>query len=178
MKLVLKNVVLSFPSLFETAKYMGDDLGKYEATFLIPKDDPQAKAVQEAIKEIGSDVLGKDWGKAKLCLLDGDTKDYDGYAGCWALKASTKKRPVLLDRDKSAISQEDGKMVGGNIVNASVSVYAFQNNYGRFVACQLNAIQYAAEGTPFGSGAGGYSDDDFDSVESDDITLPGDGAPF
>ena len=90
-KLMLKNVRLSFPSLFEHAQYQGNSLEKYEATFLLPKDGDDAKAVQAAIKAVGTEVLGKEWSKAKLCLLDGDTKDYDGYEGMMALKASTKK---------------------------------------------------------------------------------------
>lgn len=176
MKVVLKNVRLSFPSLWKTAEFNGQDLGKYEATFLIPKDDPQAKVIQDAVKQVGTAELGKDWHKGRLCILDGDTKDYDGYQGMWAVKASTKKRPVVLDRDKSALSEDDGRPYAGCYVNVSLSIYSFQNSYGKFVAAQLNGIQFHADGDAFGGNDDGYSDDDFDL---DDSPVADDGdAPF
>lgn len=172
MKLMLKNARLSFPSLFEQATYQGQSLEKYEATFLIPKDSDDAKAVQAAIKEVGAEVLGKDWSKAKLCILDGDTKEYDGYEGVWAVKASTKKRPIVLDKDKSALTAEDDKPYAGCYVNASISIYAFQNNYGKFVQAQLNAVQFSKDGEAFGGGDS-FSVDEFDDIsDSDDDDAP------
>jgi hypothetical protein len=173
MKLMLKNARLSFPSLHEHASYQGQDLGKYEATFLIPKNSDDAKAVQAAIKEVGNDVLGDAWSKAKLCILDGDSKDYDGYEGMWAVKATTKKRPIVLDKDKSALTAEDDKPYAGCYVNASISIYAFQNNYGKFVQAQLNAVQFSKDGDAFGGGDT-FSVDEFDDISDGDD----DDAPF
>jgi hypothetical protein len=178
MDVNLKNVRLSFPSLFETAKYQGNDLGKYEATFLIKKDSAVAAKIQAAIKKAGSDELGKDWSKAKLCLMDGDEKDYDGYEGCWALKASTKKRPVLVHRDKSPLTESDGVLYPGCYVNANVDIYAFANNYGKFVMAQLNGIQYSSPGEEFGGGGSRFSADDFDDISENDDDDDDDGAPF
>ena len=180
MDVNLKNVRLSFPSVFETAKYQGSDLGKYEATFLIKKDSAVATKVQAAIKKAGSDELGKDWSKAKLCLMDGDDKDYDGYEGCWALKASTKKRPVLVDRDKSPLTEDDDVLYAGCYVNAFVSVYAFANNYGKFVMAQLNGIQYSSPGEEFGGSGSKFTADAFDDISGDDINddEDDDDAPF
>ena len=161
---MLKNCRLSFPSLFEHAQYQGNSLEKYEATFLIPKDSDDAKAVQAAIKEVGMEVLGKEWSKAKLCLIDGDTKDYDGYEGMMALKASTKKRPVIINADKSALTEEDGVIYAGAYVNASISIYSYQNSYGKFVQAQLNAVQFARDGEAFGGG------DSFSMDEFEDLT--------
>lgn len=172
-KLMLKDVRLSFPSLFDHATYQGQSLDKYEATFLIPKDSDIAKEVQAAVKEVGTEVLGKDWSKAKLCLLDGDTKEYDGYEGMWAVKASTKKRPIIINKDKSAVTEEDGVVYAGCYVNASVSIYAFQNNYGKFVQAQLNAVQFNRDGEAFGGGDS-FSMDEFEDVSGadDDASAP------
>ena len=175
-KLMLKNCRLSFPSLFEHATYQGQDLGRYEATFLIPKDSDDAKAVQAAIKEVGKEVLGDSWSKAKLCILDGDDKDYSGYPGNWAVKASTKKRPIVIDKDKSALTAEDDKPYAGSYVNASISIYSYQNNYGKFVQAQLNAVQFAKDGEAFGGGDS-FSVDEFDDV-SDGDDASDDDTPF
>ena len=168
-KLMLKNCRLSFPSLFEHATYQGQDLGKYEATFLIPKDSDDAKAVQAAIKEVGMEALGREWSKAKLCLIDGDNKDYAGYEGMFALKASTKKRPIVIDKDKSALTAEDDKPYPGCYVNTSISVFAYTNNYGKFVQAQLNAVQFAKDGEAFGGGDS-FSIDEFEDVSDDGDT--------
>ena len=160
-KVKIANVRLSFPSIWKMAEYNGQTLNKYEATFLIAKDDPQAKVIQDAVKAAGLETLGKEWAKAKLCIIDGDSKDYDGYADHWALKASTKKRPLLIDRDKSVLAEEDDVLYAGCYVNASISIYAFSNNYGKFVMAQLNGIQFSKAGDSFG-GDGGNAMDDFD----------------
>ena len=175
-KLMLKDVRLSFPSLFEHATYQGESLNKYECTLLIPKDSDTAKEVQAAIKEAGTEVFGKEWSKAKLCLIDGSEKSYDGYEGMWAVKASTKKRPVIINKDKSAISEEDGVIYAGCYVNASVSITAFQSKYGKFVQAQLNALQFNRDGEAFGGGDD-FSIDDFDNV-SDGDDASEDDTPF
>ena len=58
-KVKLTNVRLSFPSLWKMSDFNGQSTGKYEATFLIPKDDPQAKAIQEMVKSVGAQELAK-----------------------------------------------------------------------------------------------------------------------
>jgi len=150
---------------------------------LVPKDHPQIAELQAAVKEVGQEAHGAKWSKAQMCLKDGDQIEYDGYAGNWSIKAGTKKRPVLLNRDKSAVSEEDGVLYAGCYVNASISLYAFTNNYGSFISAQLNAVQFARDGEPFGDGSdSGYSDDDFDYIDDDDGFKPfvgaEDDAPF
>lgn len=160
-KVKLTNVRLSFPSLWKMSDFNGQSTGKYEATFLIPKDDPQAKAIQEMVKSVGAQELGKDWAKAKLCIYDGDLKEYDGYAGHWAIKASNRKRPVVIDRDKSMLAEEDDVLYAGCYVNASISISAFSGQWGKFVSATLLGIQFSKAGDSFG-GDGGNAIDDFD----------------
>ena len=170
--LMVKNARLSFPSLFQHAQYKGESLDKYECTLLVEKDTPMAEEIQIAIKEAGTESLGKkDWSKAKLCLQDGDDKDYDGYENMWALKATTKKRPLIIDRDKSPLVEDDNVIFAGCYVNAKVSIYAYRNQYGDFVAAQLEAVQFAKEGEAFGGGSVA-SIDDFDDISGDDDEVP------
>ena len=173
--LMVKNARLSFPSLFQHAQYKGESLEKYECTLLVEKETPMAEQIQKAIKEAGTESLGKDWSKAKLCLQDGDDKDYDGYANMWALKATTKKRPLVIDRDKSPLTEDDNVIFAGCYVNAKISIYAYRNQNGDFVAAQLEAVQFAKEGEAFGGGAGA-SIDDFDDISGD--ADDDDGVPF
>ena len=62
MKVLLKNVRLSFPSLFKTEVYGGEDTGKFAATFLIPKSD--TKTVQ-SIEQSCKAALVEKYGEGK-----------------------------------------------------------------------------------------------------------------
>ena len=62
-KIQLKNVRLSFPSLFQRAQFNGED-GKYEATFLFSKKDKKLKdkldkAIAAKLKEANINSFGK-----------------------------------------------------------------------------------------------------------------------
>lgn len=166
-KLVLNNVRLSFPSLFSHEQYNGKSTGKYAATFLMDKDSKLAKEVQKAAKQVAEEKFGKKLPKGlKTCLKDGDDVEYDGYEGMLAIKANTKRRPVLVDRDKSAITEDDDTLYAGCYVNASLDIYALDNEYGKRVSCQLNGIQFYKDGEPFG--AVNDSLDDFEDIDDDD----------
>ena len=164
-RIVLKNVRLSFPSLFHKASFDGNE-GKYEATFLISKEDEatykKLKAVIDAKMKEAKIKVPSD----RICLKDGDEVDYDGYAGTWSLKASTKKRPQLFDRDKTPIAEEDEKLYAGCYVNASIDFWVQNNNYGKRVNSNLFAVQFFKDGEAFGTGAVDASDD-FDDLGDD-----------
>jgi len=169
MKVLLKNVRLSFPSLFKTEVYGGEDTGKFAATFLIPKSDTKTVAsIEQACKQALVEKYGE--GKIpkgfKLPLVDGDDKEYQGYADHVCIKANTKKRPTLVNRDKTPIVEEDGILYGGCYVNASIDVWVMDNAYGKKVLASLNAIQFVKDGEAFGSKSEGA--DDFDELADDE----------
>ena len=168
-KIILKNVRISFPSLFKKATYNGDETG-FEGTFLINKEDQaaQVELIQNTIKDlIKTNLKGAKLQPDKICLRDGDLVDYDGYADHFSIKASSKKRPLVIDRDKSPLVEEDGRPYSGCYVNASVELWAQDNNYGKRINCTLLAVQFFKDGTPFGDGSTG-SVNDFDAFGEDD----------
>ena len=93
--------------------------------------------------------------------------DFGGFAGCMSIKASTKRRPIVINRDKSPITEDDGIIYPGCYVNAIIEVWAQNNAWGKRVNANLLGVQFVADGEPFGSGVSA-SADDFDVVESDD----------
>ncbi len=168
MKVMLKNVRLSFPSLFKTEQYAGEDTEKYAATFLIPKSDTKTvTAIEQACKQALVEKYGE--GKVpkgfKMPLVDGDDKEYQGYADHVCIKANTKKRPTLVNRDKTPIVEEDGILYGGCYVNASIDVWVMDNSYGKKVLASLNAIQFVKDGESFGTKSDGA--DDFDDLDDE-----------
>ena len=168
-KLLLKNVRLSFPSLFKHEIYAGEDTGKFAATFLIAKSDTKAiKSIEDAcaasLKEKYGDKVPKGF---KMPLVDGDDKDYNGYLDHVCIKASTKKRPTLVNRDKTPIVEEDNILYGGCYVNASIDIWVMDNSYGKKVLASLNAIQFVKDGEAFGTKSEGA--DCFEDLDEDDF---------
>ena len=168
MKVLLKNVRLSFPSLFKTEVYAGEDTEKFAATFLIPKSDTKTVAsIEQACKQALVEKYGE--GKVpkgfKMPLVDGDDKEYQGYADHVCIKANTKKRPTLVNRDKTPIVEEDGILYGGCYVNASIDIWIMDNQYGKKVLASLNAIQFVKDGEAFGNASNGA--DDFEDLDDE-----------
>ena len=163
-KIKLTNVRLSFPSLFTKASFNGEET-KFEGTFLLNKKEHAATiaeidaAIKAAIKE---DLKGAKLGADKICMKDGDGIDYAGYDGCMSIKASSKKRPLVVDRDKTPLTQEDGRIYAGCYVNAIVELWAQNNTYGKRINANLLGVQFMKDGEPFADGAGA-SVDDFDA---------------
>jgi len=168
MKVKMHNVRLSFPSLFATEKFGGEDTGKFAATFLLDKTDHAdlIKEIQAAMQSVADEKLkGKLPPADKLCLKDGDETDREEMAGKMTIKASGKKRPLVIDRDKTPLNEEDGKPYAGCYVNAIIHVWAQSNEYGKRVNAQLNGVQFFGDGEPFGSP--GIAVDEFDHFDDD-----------
>lgn len=168
MKIKLQNVRLSFPSLFNTEKFGGEDTGKFAATFILDPDEHAGiiKQIQDGFVELANEKLkGKVPPADKLCLKDGDDQDREEMSGKMTIKASTKKRPLVVDRDKTPLAEEDGKPYAGSYVNAIVHLWAQNNEYGKRINAQLDGVQFFADGEPFG--APGIDADEFDDFDDD-----------
>lgn len=171
MKVKISNARLSFPDLFTPRAFQPGQEPKYKATLLIPKGDPQCKVIEDAILAVAtakwgakaaSVIKGIRGNPNKFNFQDGDTKDYDGYAGMMALSASSKSRPLVIDRDKSPLSAADGKPYAGCYVAASVEFFAYDNS-GNGISATLKGVQFIKDGDAFGGGAPA-SPDDFDDL--------------
>lgn len=163
-KIKLSNVRLSFPNIFRKATFEGQET-KFEATFLLSKTEHAAliKEIQSAIAaKIKDDLKGAKLGPDKLCLKDGDNFDYAGYAGNWSLKASNKKRPLVIDRDRTPLAEEDNKLYAGCYVNAMIELWTQNNGFGKRINANLLGVQFLRDGEPFADGESA-SADDFDA---------------
>lgn len=169
MKIKLQNVRLSFPSLFQHAAFGGDSTGKYEATFVLDKKEHATviSQIEAEILRLQKEEIKAKVSSDKLCLKDGDESGRDEFAGKMTIKASTKKRPLVIDRDKTPITEDDNKVYAGCYVNAIVSLWAQNNQWGKRVNAQLDGVQFARDGEPFGDG--GVSVDEFDAFGDDDM---------
>lgn len=167
-RLILKNVRLSFPSIFKKSNFNGTE-GKYEATFLIPKTDKKTiKLINERIEEkLNESKLKSKIPLDKMCLKDGDGVEYAGYADHYSLKASSNNRPTVLNSDKTPLVQEDGVIYAGCYVNASIDIWIQNNQYGKRVNANLYGIQFYKDGEPFSSDGVDVTDD-FEELDDED----------
>jgi hypothetical protein len=164
-KIQLKNVRLSFPSLFHRSVFDGQE-GKFEATLLIDKADIKTKkALDEAIAAAIAEAKIK-VPEDKRCLKDGDESDYDGYEGNWSLKAANTKRPTIINRDKTPLVEDDEVIYAGCYVNAIIDFWVQNNKYGKRVNANLYGVQFFKDGEPFGMGPVDVTDD-FDDLDGE-----------
>jgi len=181
----LTNVRLSFPNLFDKATYNGNET-KYEATFLISKDDKKtldlirAKTKEALLEKYTTiDKIPKGITKGiKNCLRDGDDADYDGYEGHMSFKASHKSRPRTLDRKKVPIEADSGLLYAGCYVDAIVEIWIQDNQYGARINANLLAVRHREDGEAFGSGSipqgvedafEDLEDEELDELEEEDL---------
>ena len=162
-RILLKNVRLAFPNLFEPTTVAGEGKPRYSATLIIPADHPQLaeiRAKQDAVantkwgQKAAAVVKGLDK-QDRLALHDGDTKvKYDGFPGNFFISAAAQENaaPTVIDRDRSPLSARSGRPYAGCFVNASLEFWPQDNNYGQRINAQLRGIQFYADGDSFSAG--------------------------
>jgi len=172
MKIKLTNVRLAFPVLFEAKTVNGEGKPAFSASFLIDPADPQIRAINQAIEQVAkekwgakADVILKQMrAQDKTALHDGDLKaNYDGFPGNLYVSARSATRPLVIDKDKSPLVEADGKPYAGCYVNASIELWAQDNNYGKRVNASLRGVQFFRDGDAF-AGGGAASEDEFDDI--------------
>lgn len=176
MKIVLKNVRLSFPNLFQPQSVNGSE-PKFNASFLIEPGSDTAKALEATIEQTAKEkwgakadtVLKQLRAGDKLCLHDGDAKDYDGYAGMLYVSASNSTKPMVLDKNaKTHLDSTSGKPYAGCYVNASIDVWAQDSQYGRRINAGLRGVQFIRDGDAFAGGGAATEEEFADLAVTDD----------
>jgi hypothetical protein len=170
MQFKLENVRLSFPSLFRKATFNGVET-KYEGTLLLDKvaHKKVIAEIDKSIKAMIADNLkGAKLGADKICMRDGDDVEYAGYAGMMSFKASNKKRPLVVNKDRTPVFEDDNVIYGGCYVNAVVELWAQSNEYGKRINANLLGVQFVRDGEPFASGET-ISANTFDDISASDF---------
>lgn len=166
-RIMLNDVRLSFPGLFKAEAFKPGDEAKFKATLLIEKGSEQDKAIEARILAVlkekypqKADALLKQIqnNPNKFCYQDGDTRSYDGYEGMMALSAKSKTRPTVIDRNRTPLTEEDGKPYAGCFVNASVDFFVYDSQ-GVGVSASLRGVQFWRDGDSFGGGRPAEADE-------------------
>lgn len=183
-KIQLKRVRLSFPSLHKADVPKGYDNAepKFSANFLLDPKDPVHKQLLKQCKAEIERLIKEAWGKKppKMkpieCFGKGEmftnntTKQpYDGYEGMYAIVANNKKRPTLIDRDKTPLTPDEveQRMYAGCYVDAFINFWVQDNQFGEAIRCSLQAVRFREDGEEFG--AGGVDPDEFDDLDDGEL---------
>lgn len=177
-RIMLKNVRLSFPSLFEPTSFQGGD-PKYQATFLIPKDDKaNLDRLEQAVADAVAEGTAKKFeGKAPKKfkndpIRDGEEKDGAEFQGCMFISARNKMKPQVVDAQVNPILDQS-EIYAGCYVNATVTAFAYNFEGVKGIGWSLGNIQKVKDGEPFGAGAirAESEFEAFDSEDDDDEAL-------
>ncbi len=176
----LSNVRLSFPHLTEPQKTVNEVTGStrisYNAEFIMPESHPSfaqflalyQRLMSESFAENAPVVMNMTAADRKLrCYGRGEEKvnkktftPYDGYAGNVYLTAGSERQPQVIQADGSPVDPTNTMayqaltraMYGGCKVNAAIKPWVQKNKHGNGIRCDLVAIQFAGDDTPFGEG--------------------------
>ena len=124
----IRGVRLSFFNGFVARAAEEGQKAKFNTSGLIPKEDESAA---KAIRKAMIDVAKAKWGdkakklydsldkSQKLAFKDGDAKaaekpeTYGSYEDMYFITAASDSRPQVVDKDRSPLTQEDGKPYSG-----------------------------------------------------------------
>ncbi|MCC8124604.1 MAG: DUF2815 family protein [Akkermansia sp.] len=151
---------------------------KYSVSLIIPKSDTKTvekiKAAIQAAYEEGQGKL-KGNGRSvpalsaiKTPLRDGDLErpDDEAYKNSYFINANSATAPGIVDADRNPV-MERSEVYSGVYGRASISLYAFNTNGNKGIACGLNNLQKISDGEPLGGRS--RAEDDFDTDDEEDF---------
>lgn len=162
-RILLKDVRLAFPNLFEPTTVAGEGKPRYSATLLFPVDHPQLADIKTKIDVLAKDkwrekaagILAGLYKTGKVALHDGDEKaQYDGFSGNMFVAAASQENapPTVIDQARNALTAKSGKPYAGCYVNASLEFWVQDNQWGKRVNCTLRGVQFLRDGDSFSAG--------------------------
>jgi len=181
-KIMLKNVRLAFPNLFQPR--VGSDGGKpmYGASFILPPNHPQVKEINAMIDAVAKEKWGPKAdailkglrAQDRVCLHSGDTKaQYSGFEGNLFVSSNSEIKPTALDENREPVGSGDGKLYAGCYVNASIEVWPQDHpKHGKRVNAGLRGVMFVRDGDAFGAGSVASPDEFGDLGDQGDDTDP------
>lgn len=185
-ELMLKRVRMSNLFVYEPSEPLEEgQKAKYRGRFIL-ENSKQDEAIRDAILEACTDKFGDKAGQKlfdkiidnpeKCCYRDGDdnTDDNgdvrDGFEGNMYIAANSLKKPLMIDRARDEVGEDEGLIMSGNYANVKIDIYAYEHKKSKAkgVTAQLMGIQFVAEGEPLGGGGRRATTDDFDELDEDD----------
>ena len=162
-QLILQNVRIAHPSLFEAKAFKGEGALRYSATVLVPKE--ATDVVDQLTAEINK-IAKERYKLAKMpsadsCFTDGDDKANEAYHGHWILAAYAYPSDSAERKGAPAVTGNPPKGQGfiqkgdsnepysGCYANVLFDLYTPKNF--RKVSCGLKVVQFVGNGPRIGA---------------------------
>lgn len=176
MKVLLKNVRVNYPTLFTATKSskFPEQKEAYSISLLVDKGSDNDKLIEAAIKKVAEEKFGDDAPKKlkalrpntqKFAYKDGELFDDPSINVLSAKRQASIGRPVVVDRDKSPLTEADAKIYSGCYCNVSVDIWA-QGSPFEGIRAQLLAVQFFRDGDKLAGGSQ-PTDADFEEIKVD-----------
>lgn len=184
-KVMLTDVRLSYPALFEPRGFEGQE-PKYSASLVIPKSDKESlKVIKQAIENAKQKALddgifkgNKIPANLRTPVRDGDIDrpDDDVYSGAYFINANSKHAPAVVGKEKDratgkAITLGEEDVYAGCYINVTINFYGYSQAGNNGIAAGLGNVQKEGDGERLGGRSSAESDFDFEEVDSDDDFL-------
>lgn len=162
-KIMTPKFRVAFPEVFTPRAFQSGQEPKYSVTMLFDGDADLA-----ALKQMAKDVAAEKWPGKKLPkglkspFRDGDEVEWDGFAGCTFVRATSKYQPGIVGRDASRAIVKAEEFYAGCYARATVNCFAYDTAGNKGVAFGLQNIQFLEHGEPFTGRTN--AEDDFDSL--------------
>lgn len=171
-KVVTGKVRFSYLNAWEPKSINGSE-EKFSVSLIISKDDVKTlsdiRAAIEAAKQEGKAKFGgKIPANLKLPLRDGDIDrpDDEAYKNSYFINANSKDKPQIVDKNVKPILDQS-EVYSGCYGRASISLFAYNTNGNKGIACGLGNLQKLADGEPLSGRS--RAEDDFSSADDDDF---------
>jgi hypothetical protein len=160
----------------------------FKSDLLLAPTHADLARVAAKIDEVGRNHQwkgGLTWEQAKevirannaLCLKRGEIAGPGdaAYAGMFVVKASNKNRFTIIDGLRNPLTAKDGKPYSGSWGNATIDIWAQDNEWGRRINATITGAQFLRDDAAFGGGARAASPDEFPvhNPQSADAPAPG-----
>lgn len=181
------NCRVIWPDLFQPRKIdptNNEEVPKYALTLLLDKNTAEGKAnisrVREGIKAVAAAAWPSD-PKAlkadKQPMRDGDNEDMnETYRGYIVVRSSSRRAPIVVDRNRSQLNPSHGRPAGGDYCNVVLGMYSSDHKMGKFVSAGLEAVQFVAAGEPLGGRSAVDPNECFDDLSAQTAGASGDSA--
>lgn len=149
----------------------------YSCVVMIPKST-EGKETIDAIKKAIANA--KEKGRAGVykgdvpniernpALRDGDERDGDEFKGHYYFNCKSRRRPLVIDRQKCPITDENDAY-SGMWAFVSVDFFPYNTSGNKGVGVGLNAVMKYKDGDRFGGSASASDFDGFDNEDDDDL---------
>lgn len=179
----LFGVRLSYAKLFTAQSFEEGQEPRFEAAFLFdPSNVDHASKIKEIkieARNLMVEAFGANFKPQDLrgvCFGDGDKKQKipEGYAGMWYLNAANTTRPAVANRTGTTVVQGDPQTpYSGCYVNATITLWAQNNKYGKRINGNLRGVQFVRDGDAFGQ-APASAESEFEALEDNSPVQQGD----